>query len=138
MLNFYLPSEKIVFTGDTLFVMGCGRLFEGSPAQMWNSMQKLMQLPEDTMIYCAHEYTLASAAFAVSIDPQNEDLQNRVELVKMQRDQGLATVPTRLDIEKATNPFLRPNDPLIRKTLGMETASDVDVFAEIRRRKDSF
>jgi hydroxyacylglutathione hydrolase len=90
------------------------------------------------MIYCAHEYTLANAAFAISVDPENEDLKNRVELVKMQRDQRLATVPSRLDIELATNPFLRPADPLIRKTLGMEGASDSEVFAEIRKRKDNF
>ena len=138
MLNFYLPSEKTIFTSDTLFVMGCGRLFEGSPAQMWESMQKLMQLPEDTMIYCGHEYTLASAAFAAVIDPENEALKNRVELVKIQREQGLATVPTRLDIELATNPFLRPSDPGIRKELGMSEATDVEVFTEIRRRKDNF
>jgi hydroxyacylglutathione hydrolase len=138
MLNFHVPAEKLVFTGDTLFVMGCGRLFEGTAAQMWEGMQKLMKLPEDTMIYCAHEYTLANAAFAISVDPENEDLKNRVELVKMQRDQRLATVPSRLDIELATNPFLRPADPLIRKTLGMEGASDSEVFAEIRKRKDNF
>ena len=138
MLNYHLPGEKVVFTGDTLFVMGCGRLFEGMPAQMWESLQKLMALPGETMIYCAHEYTLASVAFAVTVDPENEALANRSEIVKAQRDQGLATVPSRLDIELATNPFLRPADPGIRKVLGMEEASDAEVFAEIRKRKDNF
>ena len=138
MLNFYIATASMVFTGDTLFVMGCGRLFEGSADQMWQGMQKLMALPEDTMIYCAHEYTLANAAFALSVDPENEDLINRSELVKMQRDQGLATVPSRLDIELASNPFLRPNDAGIRITLGLSDASDLDVFTEIRRRKDNF
>lgn len=138
MLNYHVASDKLVFTGDTLFVMGCGRLFEGSAAQMWDSMQKLKALPPDTLIYCGHEYTLANAAFAVSVDPENEALKNRAELVKNQRDQGLATVPTRLDIELATNPFLRPDDRGIRAHLGMDGASDVEVFTEIRRRKDNF
>jgi hydroxyacylglutathione hydrolase len=138
MLNFHIPSERLIFTGDTLFVMGCGRLFEGSPAQMWESLQKLVGLPSDTLIYCAHEYTLSNAAFAVSVDPSNEALANRVELVKRQREQSLATVPTRLDIELATNPFLRPSDQGIRAHLGMEGASDTEVFTEIRRRKDNF
>ncbi len=138
MLNYHIPSEKLIFTGDTLFVMGCGRLFEGSPAMMWESMEKLKALPAETLIYCAHEYTLANAAFAVSVDPMNEALANRAQLVKAQREQGLATVPTRLDIELATNPFLRASDQGIRAHLGMESASDSDVFTEIRRRKDNF
>ena len=138
MLNFHVASDKLVFTGDTLFVMGCGRLFEGSASQMWDGMQKLMALPEDTLVYCAHEYTLANAAFALSVDPDNEALINRVEVVKVQREQGLATSPSRLDIELATNPFLRPSSPAIRAKLGMDKASDAEVFAEIRKRKDNF
>ena len=138
MLNFHIPSEGIVFTGDTLFVMGCGRLFEGSPEMMWDSMQKLMALPEATTIYCAHEYTLANAKFALSVDPDNMALKNRAIEIDQLRDQGDPTVPTTLSAELATNPFLRPADPGIRATLGMEGASDVEVFAEIRRRKDSF
>ncbi len=138
MLNFYIPEAQTVFTGDTLFVMGCGRLFEGDGPMMWASMQKLMALPPETVIYCAHEYTLASAAFAVSVDPGNTALQTQVVRVQALRDKGLPTVPTDLATELATNPFLRPNDKAIRAELGMTDATDAEVFTEIRRRKDQF
>ncbi|RLJ59817.1 hydroxyacylglutathione hydrolase [Litoreibacter meonggei] len=138
MLNFYIASEGIVFTGDTLFVMGCGRLFEGSPLDMWTSMQKLMALPEQTQVYCSHEYTLSNAKFAVSVDPDNMALRNRAIEVEQLREQGDPTVPSTISAELATNPFLRCDDPSIRAGLGMEGASDVEVFAELRKRKDSF
>ena len=138
MLNFYIPAEEIVCTGDTLFVMGCGRIFEGDADMMWASLEKLIALPDKTVIYCSHEYTLANAAFARSVDPDNTSLAARHEAVIELRDNGLPTVPTRIDLEKATNPFLRANDPKIRAYLGMETATNAEVFAEIRRRKDNF
>jgi hydroxyacylglutathione hydrolase len=138
MLNFYLPLEKLVFTGDTLFAMGCGRLFEGDAPMMWNSLEKLMALPDDTVVYCAHEYTAANARFALSVDADNVALQRRAEAVAELRDAGQPTVPTMMALEKATNPFLRAADPAIRAHLGMETDSDAAVFAEIRARKDSF
>ncbi|WP_394196748.1 hydroxyacylglutathione hydrolase [Litoreibacter albidus] len=138
MLNFHVASEGIVFTGDTLFVMGCGRLFEGAPADMWASLQKLMKLPAQTTIYCSHEYTQANAAFALSVDPSNMVLKNRAIEVDQLRDQGDPTVPTTLEAELATNPFLRCNDPAIRADLGMENASEGEVFAELRRLKDEF
>jgi len=138
MLNYHLPDEKLVFTGDTLFAMGCGRLFEGDATMMWDSLQKLMALEDDTVIYCGHEYTAANAAFALSVDPDNVALQRRAEAVAALRAAGAPTVPTIMALEKETNPFLRAGDPAIRTNLGLPSASDEDVFAEIRRRKDSF
>ena len=138
MVNFYLPDERIIFTGDTLFALGCGRLFEGDATIMWPSLEKLIALPDDTIIYCSHEYTQANARFALSIDPHNSALQARsVEIDKL-REQGKPTVPTTMALEKATNPFLRPADAAIRQQLAMSNADNVDVFAEIRRRKDNF
>lgn len=136
-ISFWFPESKALFCGDVLFVMGCGRLFEGSPAEMWRSMSKFAEMPDDTVVYCGHEYTLANARFAVTVDPHNQRLQERVAEVEKLRADGRPTVPSTLGIERATNPFLRPHDPGIRRHLGMEKASDVEVFAEIRARKDS-
>jgi len=138
MLNFHLPAEKLVFTGDTLFAMGCGRLFEGDAPMMWESLEKLMALPDDTVIYCAHEYTAANARFALSVDPDNVALQRRAAAVDELRAAGQPTVPTIMGLEKATNPFLRAADTAVRAHLGMDSASDEAVFAEIRARKDRF
>jgi len=138
MLNYYLPSEGIVCTGDTLFVMGCGRIFEGDTAMMWASLEKLLALPDQTVIYCSHEYTIANAAFARSVDPDNAALAARQAAIQELRENGLPTVPTRLDLEKPTNPFLRVDNAAIRAQLGMADASNAAVFAEIRKRKDNF
>lgn len=138
MLNYYIADEKVVFTGDTLFSLGCGRLFEGDADTMWNSLCKLKQLPADTTVYSSHEYTLANAAFAITVDPANNALQNRITDIKALRQQNKATVPSLLSDELATNPFLRADDAGIRAHLQMETASDAKVFAEIRQRKDNF
>ena len=138
MLNFHIPSEKLLFTGDTLFAMGCGRLFEGDAATMWASLCKLMSLDDETVIYCGHEYTAANADFALSVDPDNDALLRRVAAVRDLRSAGQPTVPTMLALEKLTNPFLRASDPSIRAHLGMADADDVDVFTEIRLRKDNF
>ncbi len=138
MLNFHLRSEKLVFTGDTLFALGCGRLFEGNAAMMWQSLEKLLALSDETVVYCSHEYTAANARFAVTIDPDNAALRTRANDVEGMRRRGLETVPTTIELEKATNPFLRADDPAIRSHLGMKDATDAAVFAEIRRRKDSF
>jgi len=138
MINFYIAAEKIVCTGDTLFVLGCGRIFEGDAAMMWAGLEKLRRLPDDTVVYCSHEYTLANASFAVTIDPQNAALAERQDAFQKLRDNDMPTVPTRIDLEKATNPFLRAADPSIRAHLAMADATDAEVFAEIRRRKDNF
>lgn len=138
MINYYIEDEKIVFTGDTLFTMGCGRLFECDAATMHNSLAKLVALPGDTQIYSAHEYTLANAKFALSVDPDNTALQARFKIIESLRADGRATVPSSLREELATNPFLRTSDDGIRATLNMREASDEAVFAEIRQRKDNF
>lgn len=136
MINFYIPDAGVVFTGDTLFTMGCGRIFEGTADMMWESLKKLMALPKDTLVYSAHEYTLANAAFALTIDPENEALKNRADLIQRLREDGRATVPSTLALERETNPFLRASDPAIRANLKMEHATDAQVFTEIRARKD--
>lgn len=135
---YHFANDRIAFVGDTLFALGCGRLFEGSPEQMWASLSRLAAWPGETRIYCAHEYTQANAAFALSVDPDNRDLQAYAAAVEAERARGEATVPTTIGAELAANPFLRPADPAIRKRLGLETADDTAVFAEIRRRKDNF
>jgi hydroxyacylglutathione hydrolase len=137
-IAFYFADDGAVFTGDTLFAMGCGRLFEGTPEMMWASLSKLMTLPDSTRVFCGHEYTLNNGRFALTLEPGNAELQSRMRYVESQRAQGKPTIPTVMGLEKRTNPFLRPDSPEIRRTLNMEEAGDVEVFAEIRKRKDSF
>lgn len=137
-IAFHVPAAKACFTADSLMALGCGRLFEGSAAQMWASMQKLMALPGDTTVCSGHEYTAANAKFALTVDPDNAALISRAAEVGAARERGVPTVPTLLSTELETNPFLRPADPGIRAALGMQTASDAAVFAEIRKRKDNF
>ncbi|KFG90921.1 Hydroxyacylglutathione hydrolase [Sphingobium herbicidovorans NBRC 16415] len=127
---FHAPSEATVFVGDTLFPMGCGRLFEGTPDQMWASLSRLVRLPDATLVYSAHEYTLANARFAVSVDT-SESVAQRVAAVELARANDRPTVPTTIGEEKATNPFLRA--PLL-----VQSVSDVEAFAQIRQRKDVF
>ena len=135
---YHFAADKVAFVGDTLFALGCGRLFEGSPEQMWLSLSRLAALPDETRIYCAHEYTAANARFALSIDPDNIELQAYATMVEAERARGEPTVPTSIGAERGANPFLRATDRAIRETLALGDASDVDVFAEIRRRKDMF
>jgi hydroxyacylglutathione hydrolase len=137
-IAYYFAEDGIAFVGDTLFALGCGRLFEGSPQQMWTSLQKLMALPDDTVVYCAHEYTQSNAAFALSVEPDNSELVARSQEIDRLRAEGIPTVPTTIGLEKATNPFLRPDSAGLQATVGMKDASLVDVFAETRRRKDNF
>jgi len=138
MLNFYLEDDGTVFTGDTLFVLGCGRLFEGDAEQMHVSLQKLVNLPGETTVYCSHEYSMANADFALSVDPSNADLIRRADEIKGLRATNQPTVPTTIADELATNPFLRAGDRAIRQGLGMIDATDAAVFAELRARKDRF
>jgi len=135
---YYLPDDQLLFSADTLFALGCGRLFERPAVDMWNSLCKLMELPDDTVVYFGHEYTLANARFAVTIDPKNDTLLARARDIEALRAEGKFTAPTTIGLEKATNPFLRAADPGIRQHLGMEGAADWEVFAEVRSRKDSF
>lgn len=137
-IAFYLPESKAVFTADSLMALGCGRLFEGSAAQMWQSLSKLAALPTDTMVYSGHEYTQSNAAFALTIEPDNSALQMRVANIKKARSAGVATVPSPLSLELATNPFLRANLDELKQAIGMEGIDSEQVFAEIRKRKDRF
>jgi len=135
---FHFPDSKLVFTADSLMALGCGRLFEGSAPQMWESLSKLAALPGDTTVCSGHEYTESNAKFALTIDPDNPALISRATAVQDARSKGRPTVPTQLSEELATNPFLRASDPAIRALLGMQSASNADVFAEIRAQKDRF
>jgi hydroxyacylglutathione hydrolase len=137
-VSYHLPQSKLAFTGDTLFALGCGRLFEAKPPVMHASLQKLAALPLETTVYCGHEYTQANARFALTVDPTNSALKERAGDVNKLRAADNPTLPTTIGVELATNPFLRCHDPVIRRNLGMESASDAEVFAEIRKRKDVF
>ena len=135
---YHFESEKIAFVGDTIFVMGCGRLFEGTPQQMIESLDLIMSWPDETLLYCAHEYTQVNAEFAITVDGMNQDLiQRKSEVDDLRRDL-IPTVPTQLQLEKKTNPFLRSDDQEIRMGLGMMESTRTEVFAEIRNRKDQF
>ena len=123
-IAYHIPEARIVFVGDTLFAMGCGRLFEGTAAQMHHNMQRLSRLPPDTLVYCAHEYTLANGRFAVTVEPDNAALLARMAQVEAARAAGQATVPTTIALELATNPFMR--------------ASSADELAARREAKDNF
>lgn len=123
-IAYYFQEQGALFCGDTLFAMGCGRLFEGTPQQMFDSLQKFKALPDETNVYCAHEYTLANATFSLSVDPDNKALQQRYEEVKNLRKQGIPTIPTTIGLEKSTNPFMR--------------AKTVEEFARLRTLKDNF
>ena len=135
---YYFSDDSALFCGDTLFVMGCGRLFEGNAEQMWHSLNKLQTLPGTTRIYCAHEYTQTNGRFALTVEPDNETLITRMEKVNKQRKQGLPTVPSTIDQEIATNPFFRVESPGLQKTIDMQGGALVEIFAEIRKRKDRF
>ena len=140
-IAYYFPPLETegtgeLFCGDTIFAGGCGRLFEGSPAQMVDSISKLRQLPDRTRVWCAHEYTLNNLKFALSVDRQNQDLQARYESVQQSRSQGIATIPSLLGEEKQTNPFLRWDTPALQKTAKIKEPARV--FGRIRGMKDQF
>lgn len=135
---YYFPAAHAAFTADSLMALGCGRVFEGTMPQMYESLQKLAALPPETMIFSGHEYTAANGAFALTIDPENPDLISRVQAVQAANAEGEPTVPSTLAEELATNPFLRAAVPAVQAQLGMEGADPAAVFAEIRTRKDSF
>lgn len=137
-IAFYFPQSRAVFTADSLMALGCGRLFEGSAAQMWDSLGKLAALPGDTLVCSGHEYTTGNGAFALSIEPDNPDLVARVADVAAARAANRPTVPSLLSLELATNPFLRASVSAVQENVGLAGAQPVDVFAEIRARKDRF
>ena len=135
-VSYYFPESRVAFTGDTLFALGCGRLFEGDGQTMFASLQKLAQLPDETEIYCGHEYTLANARFALSVEPENPALVARAKEIEARRAAGETTLPTTIGLEKATNPFLRPHSTAIRARLGLGGVPDWQVFARLRELKN--
>lgn len=137
-IAFHMPAAALVFTGDSLMALGCGRLFEGTPAQMWQSLLKLRALAPQTQVCSGHEYTESNARFAASLDPDNADLRLRVRAIETARAAGRPTVPSGLDEERRTNPFLRADDAGLKAHLGMLDQPDVAVFAHIRASKDKF
>lgn len=137
-LSFHLPEARALFCGDTMFSLGCGRMFEGSPEQFWASLARLRALPDDTMVYCGHEYTASNARFALTVEPDNPALGARAEEVSRLRAEGRPTVPSRLGEEKAANPFLRADRPEVAAALGLAGAEPAAVFAAVRRAKDAF
>ncbi|KAK2990695.1 hypothetical protein RJ640_026583 [Escallonia rubra] len=138
-ISFYFPGSGAIFTGDTLFGLSCGKLFEGTPEQMHSSLGKIISLPDDTSIYCGHEYTLSNSKFALSIEPGNEALQSYAAQVAHMRNKGLPTIPTTLKKEKLCNPFLRTSSKEIRRSLSIPaTTSDAEALGAIREAKDNF
>ena len=140
-IAYYFPPTQLgetgeLFCGDTLFAGGCGRLFEGTPTQMVDSLSKLRSLPDNTRVWCAHEYTLKNLQFALSVDTENADLQNRYDEVKAYRSRGEATVPSLLGVEKRTNPFLRWEQPTLQSSV--KSSDPVQTFARLRGMKDKF
>jgi hydroxyacylglutathione hydrolase len=135
---YHFEDDHVAFVGDTLFALGCGRLFEGTAEQMWCSLQKLMQWPDATRVYCAHEYTQNNARFALTIEPGNKELIARAAEIDRQRAKDHPTIPSTVALEKRTNPFLRPMSREIRDRLNMINATDTEVFAQIRALKDRF
>lgn len=136
-IAYWFSGSRALFCGDTLFLMGCGRLFEGTPAQMWQSLGKLKSLPPETRVFCAHEYTQANARFALTVEPGNRDLAARAKRIDALRAEGKSTVPASLAEELATNPFLRADRPELQAEAGAP-GDAVATFAAIRRRKDNF
>lgn len=137
-IAFYFPASKAVFTADSLMALGCGRLFEGTPQMMWQSLSKLAVLPPDTLVCSGHEYTASNGRFAITVDPDNADLARRIRDIADARARGVPTVPSLLSLELATNPFLRARLASVKAAIGMPDATDAEAFAEIRKRKDSF
>lgn len=136
---FYFENSGVVFAGDTLFCMGCGRLFEGTPRQMWDSLKKLMALPDETLLYCGHEYTVANSRFAAHIEPDNADISSRAEWAKAKSVDGAPTLPSTIGLEKKTNPFLRAGLAEMRWRLNLsEDTPDFAVFKRLRELKDDF
>lgn len=135
---YHFADSRALFTADSLMALGCGRVFEGTMPQMWESLSKLAALPPETVVYSGHEYTQANGRFAETVDPDNPALQQRLRDIAAARAEGKPTVPSTLALELATNPFLRAGDPGLQAHLGMAGADPAEVFAEIRTRKDNF
>jgi hydroxyacylglutathione hydrolase len=137
-ISYFFPADKLAFVGDTLFSVGCGRVIEGTPEMMWNSLLKIRGLPDDTRLYCGHEYTLANCRFAVTVEPGNQALRQRFDRVTQLVGKSEPTIPTTVAEEKAVNPFLRADVPAVAEGVGLKGAPAAQVFAAVRGRKDRF
>src|SRR5882757_6782334 len=137
-ISYFLPADKLAFVGDTLFSIGCGRVIEGTPEMMWQSLLKLRDLPDDTAMFCGHEYTDANIRFAFTIEPDNPALAARAAEVKRQVAAGTPTIPTLMGEEKRANVFLRADDPAVAAAVGLAGKPAAQVFAEVRARKNKF
>ena len=135
---FYMADEKCLFSGDTMFYLGCGRVFEGTMDQMWSSLIKLRTLPDDTLVYCGHEYTSSNAKFANHIDPNNQLLKEAIIEIKNKREKQLPTIPFELGKEKNINPFLRADDQDLINSIGLKTSDPNESFRTMRLQKDDF
>ncbi len=135
-VSYWLPHDSVAFVGDTLFSLGCGRLFEGDGEMMWKSVQKIMALPPKTLIYCGHEYSQSNAELALTVEPGNVSLQQRARDIALLRAENKPTLPVYLEDELAQNPFLRPDSPEIQQRLGMVGHPLATIFTEIRKLKD--
>ena len=137
-ISYFFPADKLAFVGDTLFSIGCGRVIEGTPEMMWQSLVKLRDLPDDTQFYCGHEYTAANIRFAKTIEPDNKPLAARAAEVARLVAAGRPTIPASIGAEKTENPFLRADVPEVAKAIGLAGSPAWKVFAEIRERKNRF
>jgi hydroxyacylglutathione hydrolase len=137
-VSYWFAEERVLFAADTLFTLGCGRMFEGTYADFWRTLQRLAALPDDTRVYCGHDYTLSNARFALAADPDNVALQARAREAERAKAEGRFLVPTTIGEEKATNPFLRAGEPALAKTVHKEGAAPVDVFQSLREWKNTF
>ena len=135
---FYMADEKCLFSGDTMFYLGCGRVFEGTMEQMWSSLIKLRTLPDDTLVYCGHEYTSSNAKFAKHIDPNNKLLNDAIVEIKNKREKGLPTIPFELGTEKKINPFLRADDQKFIDSINLKSSNPEKFFSTMRLKKDNF
>lgn len=137
-IAYWFAESRALFCGDTLFALGCGRVFEGTHQQMYDSISKFAEVPDETWVYCAHEYTSSNARFALHVDPGNAALQGYARQIERRREAGVSTVPSLMGLERRTNPFLRADDAAFAAALGMEGSAPVEIFAEVRTRKDNF
>ena len=135
---YWIENDNVLFAGDTIFAMGCGRVFEGSHDQMLDSLNKIKELPENTIVYCGHEYTIANGKFALSIEPNNKNLCSRIEYVKELRSENKPTLPTTIKTELDTNPFLRTDSLEIKKNLDLLNSDSKKIFSALRTKKDNF
>ncbi|MDC0385537.1 hydroxyacylglutathione hydrolase [Pelagibacteraceae bacterium] len=137
-IAFYLEKEKVIFTGDTLFSLGCGRVFEGTYQQMFNSLNKIKNLPEDTKIYCGHEYTKSNLGFCLKFNPNNKYLKDKERVIEEKINDGKPTIPSTIKDETQMNIFLRYDDSDVKDALNLQNASDLEIFTKLRDLKDNF